>query len=140
MSSFINFTLKENASESLKKIDSLFSNPKDILNSVAINLEKSVNKSFETERDPDTLSPWVDLNNSTTKKKKLNKKLQKTLRGRNSVKFYVRKDKIYISFEDYMIYHIVGTSKIKIRNFVPTPKESEVLKFVDESVKRVIKD
>ena len=125
---------EENVLMSLEKIDSMLSNPRDILNSVAINIQKNIDKAFNSEQDPDTSSPWSDLTSSTWRKKKVGKKPQETFAGKNSIKIFIEGGKIFIKFESYMIYHINGTSKIPKRNFIPTPKNDQVIKMAEKSI------
>jgi phage gpG-like protein len=130
--------LEEDVSVSLKKIDLMLSNPREILNSVAINAQKSTEEAFNSEQDPDTSSPWNDLTSPTWKKKKSNKKLQETFAGKNSIKFYIQGSKIFIKFETYMIYHISGTYKMRKRNFIVTPKDDQVKVIAEDSIKGFI--
>jgi phage gpG-like protein len=123
---------------SLKKIDSMLSNPRDILNSVAINIQKDIDRAFDSEQNPNDSSPWSDLTSSSWKKKKNIKKLQESFKGRNSIKVFIQGGEIFIKFESYMIYHITGTSKMPKRNFIPTPKNDQVIKIAEKSINRFI--
>lgn len=123
---------------SLKKIDSMLSNPRDILNSVAINIQKDIDRAFDSEQNPNDSSPWSDLTSSSWKKKKNIKKLQESFKGRSSIKVFIQGGEIFIKFESYMIYHITGTSKMPKRNFIPTPKNDQVIKIAEKSINNFI--
>ncbi|OBQ30150.1 MAG: hypothetical protein AN483_07125 [Aphanizomenon flos-aquae MDT14a] len=130
--------LEEDVLVSLLKIDSMLSNPRDILNSVAINAKKNTDEAFNLEQDLDNSSPWSDLTSGTWKRKKTSRKLQETFAGKNSIKFYIDGRKIFIKFEDHMIYHISGTYRIPKRNFIFAPKNDQVIKIAEESLTRFI--
>lgn len=97
-----------------------------LLQEVKTVAQTSVNRSFETGVDPDG-NPWARLAPSTLRDRRggQGKLLQRTGKGRRSVRFIIQGNELKITYLGYMRFHQQGTRKMARRQFAPTPENFE---------------
>lgn len=123
----------------LRAARNTISNPTPILQQIAVQYQQQIERSFESEEDPNDNSPWADLTPATLRQKQRlypgTKKLVRTGRGKQSVRVVVKGIAIWADMDDIMQYHHTGTRKMPKRDFVPKKLDEDLVQGV---VARVI--